>query len=152
MIQNIDYDCRVDDVFSSIDMLFLGISNRTVRAEGLRKQMNSLSILHQHYTEAEKLSFRFSHIDAFMSGLISKFCEHPKDPFSFVWSSRPAGYTNSEFASHLSELLRISPSEAWLWHFLAPLVGAAIFLSSYPPGSHRTFQSCLLNTVIYLLT
>jgi hypothetical protein len=28
------------------------------------------------------------------------------------------------------------PSQAWLWHFAAPIIALALLLASYPPNSH----------------
>ncbi|EOA89665.1 uncharacterized protein SETTUDRAFT_37330 [Exserohilum turcica Et28A] len=41
------------------------------------------------------------------------------------------------------------PSQAWLWHFAAPLIASALLLASYPPGAHRVgfTPECLFNKI-----
>ncbi|RAQ98955.1 FabD/lysophospholipase-like protein [Stemphylium lycopersici] len=32
------------------------------------------------------------------------------------------------------------PSQAWLWHFAAPLIASALLLASYLPNAHNYFD------------
>ena len=128
--------CRVDKVFSKIEVLHLGRTNRSGRSDTLLEHMISSGALHQKQRDADGLSFKFSHTIAFASHLIHKLSEAPTLPFSFIVTSRPAGHDHVDFASHLTELLRTIESEAWIWHFIVPLVSACILLANYPPGSH----------------
>ena len=80
--------------------------------------------------------FRYKHLYALQGKLFDHFSSGTSCSFSFVLSSRPAAQSLNDFPCHLREVFALVPSEAWLWHFVSPLVASAIVLASYPPGSH----------------
>jgi hypothetical protein len=79
--------------------------------------------------------FNVSHIDAFADRMLTRFCTD-LGCFNFIRSSRPESFVHKDFSIHLRELLKLLPSQSWLWSVAIPLVASTIFLANYPPGSH----------------
>jgi len=133
------------DVDSSVrNVRVVGLSTRLddgARSAALRRRLQSISREAQRARSSSRLRFRFDHFRALSSSLLDHFCFEPSRPFSFIEASRPRAFTTREFPTHLHELMERMPSQAWLWHAVAPLVSSALALASYPPGAHRTMAA-----------
>jgi hypothetical protein len=131
-----DAASSIESQFGSIRATCLGQSNRSVRSAAMRGQMQATvySLIQCRYDL--RVLFSFAHIRAFSSILLENFCASKPIDFSFVKASRPRGFSLDDFSYHLGQALDLMPSEAWLWHFVAPLVASCILVSMYRPGSH----------------
>ncbi|KAF2278979.1 FabD/lysophospholipase-like protein [Westerdykella ornata] len=85
--------------------------------------------------------FSLRHVEALSTQLLKAACLQSTSTFSFATASRPCGFSLDSLESCLVDFLSQLPSQAWLWHFLAPLLGSALLLSSYPPDSHSAIQT-----------
>jgi hypothetical protein len=123
----------------SIQLLYYGQLNRKKRSLVVRqhiiRESNPITLARR----SVGLLFQFPHLEALSTILFEKFCKNPEDKFSFVKNSRPIGFSITELPSHLDELLNITPSEAWLWHFIAPLIASTILVANYPPDAPRNY-------------
>lgn len=120
------------------DVRVLGLhkdSSPELRSRALRRRLASVSASVRSERRLSRTLFSSNHEHCFLSMLIENFCDCRKQ-FDYIKASRAAGYYADDFLIHLKELLDIIPSEAWLWHTVVPLVASALFLASYPPGSH----------------
>ena len=106
------------------------------RARVVRKRLETMWRGSGATRESAGTLFTSGHLRVLSSKLLDHFCSSNTRPFSFVETSRAAGLDLNEFSVHLRELLSLMPSEAWLWHFVCPLLGSCIILASYPPQSH----------------
>lgn len=122
--------------FGSIQAISSGHANRFARTIAIREHMRiSLNSL-VHIRRAHRHLFSFPHLQAFSTVLLEQFCSEPVSKFSFIEASRPMGFDASQLAKYIQDILQIMPSEAWLWHFVVPMVASCILVSIYPPGSH----------------
>lgn len=129
-----------DANYGKISIFYLEWSNRASRAEILLQKIKDLKQDIMSVKRSKKLVFRYNHLRAFARLLLQKFSTEPLGRFSFIAASRPEGFSSAEFETHLQELLDILPSEAWLWHLVAPLVASCLVYANYPPGSHGAYS------------
>lgn len=88
----------------------------------------------QRYTHG--LLFRTTHIQAFANILLNRVSKGATEPFSFIASSRSAGFSASGLSHHLEDVLTHLTPKVSLWNFVVPLLSSALLLASYPPGAH----------------
>ena len=134
--EDVDIDLKAH--FHSIRVLGLNSSmSLAKRSCAFRKRILSMSEEACVSRQSTRVKFRFEHFKALSSLALEHFCSTITAPFSFIQAARPCGFSNEGFSACLRDLIEHMPSQAWLWHFVAPLVASALILSSYPPGSHR---------------
>lgn len=126
----------VHSAFYSVQVLGLQKcwSDQT-RQTVIRRRISSLSQEGYWRRRIGRYHFTAQHIDALADGLLQNFCQE-KACFNFIRSSMPAGFLYRDLDMHLDEMLSLIPNQSWLWHFVIPLIGSALLLASYPPGSH----------------
>lgn len=105
------------------------------RSKTLRRRIVTISGSAHAARRVSRTLLSAGHSVAFFDLLLDNFCAED-EPLDFIKASRPLGFSLKEFPMHLGELLSAMPSQAWLWHTVAPLVASALFLASYPPESH----------------
>lgn len=130
----------IRNCYRSIRVTYLKRDNQAAKAEQLHTKLIKVQEDVLAVREAKRLLFGFTHTRTFAALLLQKFCNNPKAQFSLIAASRPKGYTSAEFHIHLQELMEMLPSEAWLWHVVAPLVAWCIAYASYPHGAHRKYD------------
>jgi hypothetical protein len=87
--------------------------------------------------------FSYPHFQALAKQALSQISTDITKPLRFAGASRPRGFTTDLLEACLSDFLLQMPSQAWLWHFAAPLVASALLLASYPPNAHSKIHACL---------
>jgi hypothetical protein len=133
-----DTESLIYGVFHSLRTLILlpALHNSKERAQFVRER---LLIMNGDATESRisnRVLFSFSHVQSLCSSLIMHFCEEEDTAFSFISHSRPHGFSLGMLNEHLNSLLTMIPCEAWLWHFVIPLLASSLLLATYPPESH----------------
>lgn len=109
--------------------------NVSKQAQTIRQRILKVTAASKDLRRAHRLDFEPRHWRSLVSHMLEHLCKS-KEPFSFISSSRCWGFMADQFEDHLTALLHHTPTPAWLWHFVCPLVGSAILLSLYPPQSH----------------
>lgn len=136
---------RLLDHFREVRVLGLyKDSSPELRSKVLQRRIASVSASVQSTRRLSRTLFTARHAFPFLSMLIDNFCDG-RERFDYIKFSRAAGYCVEDFPTHLRELLNTMPSEAWLWHTVAPLVASALLLASYPPGSHCKYHLSYLD-------
>lgn len=126
----------INQYFTDIKILGLKTTIAPARqAQALKQRLKTMSVRPRSWSGNFE-NFRLRHLDALSQQVLQNLCSIDQ-PFSFAAASRPYGFSTDGFQSCLQDCLERIPSEAWLWHFIAPIVASALLLSSYPPGSHR---------------
>lgn len=129
------------DHFAEIRVLALKKSDSPIfRAKLLRNRLTSICQSVLTARRSSRMLFAYSHLQAFSRLLLDYSCSKKGAAFDFIRASRPSEFSVKDLHSHLKELFDIMPSQAWLWHTICPLVGSALFLASYTPGSHCKFN------------
>lgn len=129
-----DDDLRAN--FHSIQVLGLQKSwDHCVSSIVLRRRINSLAQEVYWGRRTSRRLFTVAHIDALADRMLARFCLD-KSSINFLRVSRPNQFAYKDLHTHLGELFRLMPSQSWLWRFGIPLIASALFLASYPPGSH----------------
>ncbi|KAF2259651.1 FabD/lysophospholipase-like protein [Lojkania enalia] len=130
-------DGNITSHFQSIQILSLHKDwDNSLRSLVLRRRLLTLAEDIQRGRRTSHHQFSVQHIDAFADRILTHFCLD-KSRFSFLRASRPANFVYNEFQTHITEILSLIPSQSWLWEVIIPLIASALFLASYPPGSHR---------------
>lgn len=106
------------------------------RARVVRRRLTAMCKRSLAFRAKAALLFSFPHIIAIFSNLLDHFCSNNTRPFCFIKASRASGMCLNEFSDHLRELWNLTPSEAWFWHLVCPLLSSCIVLAGYPPHSH----------------
>jgi hypothetical protein len=132
--------CNPDDElrssFHSIQVLGLQKSwDDSTSALAFRRRVSALSREIHWGRRTSRHLFNGIHMDALSDSIITQFCNQ-KAAFNFIKASRPKYFVRNNLQLHLEELLSLLPSQSWIWQVGIPLIASALFLSSYPPGSH----------------
>jgi hypothetical protein len=137
--QHMEVDKAEEDFqskFNSVQILGLQkTDNDKERIFALHRRLTSLAQEAHWGRRSSGYLFKGYHIDAFADRILSTFCRD-KSLFNFLRVSRPKDFIHRDLQTHLDELLRICPSQTWLWSIVIPLVASSILLANYPPGSH----------------
>lgn len=144
--RDLDY---INRHFSSIEVL--GIQSRrsiAVRARKLKRRLQGMSDAAVYDRVASSAQFSLSHFVTLTKRALDHWSSHGSAPFRFSLASRPLGFTNESFDHCLQDFLSQLPSQAWLWHFAAPLVASSLVLASYPPHAHGMYNSAQLLQVL----
>lgn len=127
--------------FAGLEVVTLH-SNETNAAQArvLRRRLLATSEASMQERESAHTNFRFHHFLDLSKKLLSLVCgssgkEQP-EPLDLVHASRPYGFSIELLEHCLTDFLDQIPSQAWLWHLVAPLIASALMLASYPPGAH----------------
>ena len=138
---------QIEQHFYCIDVLCVQRRNAHTRTEMVRNRFVDLIRGWRAARLSSGLLFRRDHVYELAGKLLSHFCLHPATAFSFASSSRPEGLNLQFFSHHIREAIAIVPAEAWLWHFVCPLLASAILLANYPPDSHcKSLRFCSQTT------
>lgn len=131
--------------FKGIEVLGLNSSRSTsVRARALKRRLYAMSDASMRERSQTRADFRFAHFQALSKKALSHFSRSPGRTFHFAGASRPHGFSGDLFQPCLQDFLQQLPSQAWLWHFAAPIVASALLLASYPPSSHGKLKHPVL--------
>lgn len=132
-----DLDPIIQACFATIHVLSLQDKSPAKKSTQLYSHLidrNTIAFQSRHST---RTLFHYGHLQAICTRMISHFAEDINSPFSFLTATRPHSFDRATLHVDLCELLTIIPTESWLWHLVVPLLGSALLLSTYPPGSHR---------------
>ncbi|KAI0570086.1 hypothetical protein Alg215_11272 [Pyrenophora tritici-repentis] len=91
--------------------------------------------------------FSYTHFQALTKQALSHMSSDSTTGFHFASASRPRGFTTNLLEACLTDFLNQMPSQAWLWHFAAPLIASALLLSSYPPDAHSFSPEYLFSSL-----
>ncbi|PVH95425.1 FabD/lysophospholipase-like protein [Periconia macrospinosa] len=122
--------------------------NNEMRAKVFKKRMIGLLELASDYRRQSCLQFSLQHFYSLTKYAINNLSQDGFTTMCFAKTSRPRGFSTEFFRLCLKDLLGQMPSLAWMWHVVVPLVASALYLASYPPGSHR-FSPEYLFTQLY---
>jgi hypothetical protein len=121
--------------FHSIRVISLCPMNTRERAKAIRLRLDIADTDARNSRTLTRTQFSYRHFKVFTRLMISHLCKY-ESPFSFVKYSRPHGFDSTGLSRHLDNLLDSIQCEAWLWHFVIPLLASSLLLASYPHGSH----------------
>jgi hypothetical protein len=134
----------VKSSFYSIQVFNSGNMNATDRSDMIHRTILESSQAAKEVRSMLRFQFTFDHLEALFNTLLDQFSVQDPVPFSLIRASRSEGFDCSNFSKHLFDFINLIASEAWLWHFIAPIAASAILLASYPPGSHSMSHSIKL--------
>ncbi|KAF5845605.1 hypothetical protein GGP41_009361 [Bipolaris sorokiniana] len=140
----------IDQKFGRISLL--GLQKRHTqhkRCEQLQEHLNMIAQEVYWIRRRKGYLFQLKHIEAFSTRIIENFCR-TKSYFNFLRESRSPCFDDKELSSHFKEAIMLMPSTEYLWPVLCPLLASAMFLSSYPPGSHSIFSAAYIYLIPYL--
>lgn len=133
----------MDKHFGAIEVLGLhSLKPTSVRARALKRRLLALSQANMLNRAQSRTQFTFAHFSYLSKQMLSHICSGSTEPLCVALTTRPAGFSSSLLEPCLRDFLQQIPSQAWLWHFVAPLIGSALVLASYPPGSHGSCIIC----------
>lgn len=133
----------LEESFYSVQILGLQRKWSThVRSFVLRRRLMSLSQDAYWSRRIRRHSYNVIHVDALTDLAVSNFC-HDRTFFDILQVSRPEGFIYQDLQAHVGEMLKLIPSQSWLWPFAARLVASCLFVSSYPPGAHCKYSMYL---------
>lgn len=110
--------------------------SNAVRVRVLKRRLLAMSEASLQQRVDTHTHFRYHHFLALSKASLSQLSKDHTVPLPFAAVSRPEGFTNELMSNCISDFLDKLPSQAWLWHFAAPLIASALLLASYPPGAH----------------
>ena len=120
-----------------INVLGLQSSKSTAtRARALKRRLLALSRIAMLERANSHVQFSFSHFRNLTPKILRWLCGDAPKPFSLVDATRPDGFSCNLLQYCIEDFLKQMPSQAWLWHFAAPLIASALLLASYPPRAH----------------
>ena len=123
--------------FGTIEVLGLhSCQSNVVRARALKRRLVAMCDASTRERANMLVQFSYSHFLTLAKQLINRFSRSSPDMFHFVKASRAHGFSTLLLESCLTDFLQQLPSQAWLWHFAAPIIASALLLSSYPPHAH----------------
>lgn len=123
--------------FHSIQIVGLQKSwTDSVAAQVLRRRL--MHLVREAYwgRRTSRHLFSTAHIDALSDQMLDRFCKD-KSLFSFIKASRPQRLVYKDVDMHLRELFGLLSHRSQIWALVVPLLASSLFLSSYPPESHR---------------
>ncbi|KAF1935628.1 hypothetical protein EJ02DRAFT_471059 [Clathrospora elynae] len=131
-----------------IEVLGLQSSKLTqARARALKRRLLAMSEVSMKERASDYTQFSYAHFQALTKQALSHISSNITTPFHFAGASRPRGFTTDLLEACLSDFLQQMPSQAWLWHFAAPLIASALLLASYPPNAHNFAPDYLFNAL-----
>ncbi|RII24876.1 hypothetical protein CUC08_Gglean005691 [Alternaria sp. MG1] len=107
------------------------------RARALKRRLLAMSEKSMKERAGKLTQFNHTHVQALTKRALGHISTKIDEPFQLANASRSKGFTTSLLEACLSDFFLQLPSQAWLWHFAAPLVASALLLASYPPGAHN---------------
>ena len=129
---------------SEIEVLGLqSCKSTSARARALKRRLLAMSEASMKERAGDFTQFSYAHFQALTRQALSHVSKDITKPFQFASASRPRGFTTDLLEACLSDFLHQMPSQAWLWHFAAPLIASALLLASYPPNAHSKMHACL---------
>jgi hypothetical protein len=111
-------------------------------ARALKRRLLAMSDVAMKERASDYTQFGYAHFQALTKQALSHISSDLTTPFRFAGASRPRGFTTDLLEACLTDFLHQMPSQAWLWHFVAPLITSALLLASYPPSSHSKIHVC----------
>jgi hypothetical protein len=110
------------------------------RARALKRRLLAMSEKSMKERAGKLTQFNHTHVQALTKRALGHISTKIDEPFQLANASRSKGFTTSLLEACLSDFFLQLPSQAWLWHFAAPLVASALLLASYPPGAHSKIR------------
>ena len=144
-----DVDINVQRIlhqrYKSIDIIGLPRSYKyQTRASTLRKRLLSLSRPALEERQRSQLWFNVAHINELTKRAITELStadNRSVKKFLFVEASCPTGFSADLLEYCVSDFLGQIPSQSWLWHVAAPIIGSALLLASFPPHAHSKLRT-----------
>jgi len=131
------------DQISAIEVIALfpnGSISVDARHRSLKERLMGSSDQIRKNREEAQLLFSAVHFAALINCAYQQFSNAAEEqPFDFIRASRTYNPMSTDFAEHLSNLLKYVKSPADLTRFAAPTIASSLVLDSYPPGAHRMF-------------
>jgi hypothetical protein len=123
--------------FAGLEVIGLQSAQSNVaQARALKKRLLAMSTASMRERESTNTVFSLRHFLDLSKQVLSHICSDLEYPFHLARAARPRGFTTELFEHCLIDFLDQLPSQAWLWHFAAPIIASAMLLASYPPGAH----------------
>jgi hypothetical protein len=133
----LDAQRDLQSCFKSIEVIGLqSWKSNEMRGTALKRRLIAMSDASAHERASTFTNFTCSHFLVLTNQLINHFSSGSPDLYRFAHASRAHGFSTVLLESCLTDFLNQLPSQAWLWHFAAPIIASALLLSSYPPRSH----------------
>lgn len=129
--------------FAGLEVVALRSDNsNAAQAKVLRHRLIAMSEVSMQERESAHALFSFRHFLELSKKLLGLACSDPgqSQMLNLAHASRSCGFSIGLLEHCLTDFLEQIPSQAWLWHFVAPLVASALMLASYPPGAHGEFR------------
>ncbi|KAF2849419.1 FabD/lysophospholipase-like protein [Plenodomus tracheiphilus IPT5] len=133
----------------SIEVLGLhSCKSNVLRARAFKRRLIAMCDASTRERASLFVQFSYTHFLSLTKQMIARFSSNDTSPFQLAKASRAHGFSTSLLESCLTDFLQQLPSQAWLWHFAAPIIASALLLSSYPPRAH-SFPPEYLFTELY---
>lgn len=136
---------QIHSHFAGLEVVTLqSDETNAAQAEALKCRLLAMSKASMQERESAHTNFSFHHFLDLSKKLLGLVCsnsrENQPEAFNLVRASRPCGFSTDLLEHCLTDFLAQIPSQAWLWHLVAPLVASALMLASYPPGAHGKYR------------
>jgi hypothetical protein len=123
--------------FGTFEVLGLhSCKSNVIRARALKRRLTAMCDAAMRERASMLTQFTYSHFLTLTKQLISHLSTNNSTVFQFVTGSRAHGFSTLLLEPCITDFLQQLPSQAWLWHFAAPIIGSALLLSSYQPQAH----------------
>ncbi|KAF2633018.1 FabD/lysophospholipase-like protein [Macroventuria anomochaeta] len=136
--------------FAGLEVVALqSAKSNAAQAKALKTRLFAMSKASMQERESAHTQFSFRHFLDLSKQVLHLVCSDPgKQTLYLARASRPCGFSTDLLEHCLTDFLEQIPSQAWLWHFVAPLIASALMLASYPPGAHAAISSYTANKQI----
>jgi hypothetical protein len=130
----------IEQHLGGLEILGLQSSKTTsIRARALKRRLLAMSEASMQDRAQSLQQFSFAHFRCLSKQALHRLCNDAiAQPFDFANATRPSGFSSDLLTHCVDDFLGYIPSQSWLWHFVAPLLGSALLLASYPPRAHST--------------
>lgn len=130
--------------FTGLEVITLqSDESNAAQAEALRRRLLAMSTVLMRERESAHALFSFRYFLDLSRKLLGFVCSNLGDlpkTFSLVRALRPCGFLTDLLEHCLTDFLMQIPSQAWLWHLVAPIVASALMLASYLPGAYSKYR------------
>ena len=125
--------------FAGLEVIALpSAKSNLVQAKALKSRLSAMLKVSMRERDSAYAQFSFRHFLYLSKQTLNLMCSDPeeKQTLHLARASRPCDFSIDLLEHCLTDFLEQIPSQAWLWHFVAPVVASALMLASYPPGAH----------------
>ncbi|CAI6336998.1 unnamed protein product [Periconia digitata] len=149
-VNELDAHKAINQHFKQITVIGLrSFMANPMRAKVFKRRAIGLLELASNYRRQLSVEFEQRHFHTLARKAIDNLSENGFTTVCFANASRSHGFTLENFPSCLDDLLTQMPSATWLWHVVIPLVASALYLATYPPGSHYFSPDYIFTQLYY---